>query len=435
LAFGNLTLALLGGSVIAVGMYCIERMLIASVSADATWLGRIFALVWRAALASITTAAITLPFWLLSFQAGIAGQQDRKGISLVNSTRIQIGQAYGVPALAAQIDRTNGLIDQIRERRESLPSEVREFSTQASTCDQEKRSLQVQTETKIKSNNAQIDRLRNRAFGSGSDIQRFQPEISWLLSDNAKLRNGLAEKGRICVKLAQRFAEAKTKYYSELDEERERLNTRLGEDEKALSLAKSETKSRAKISESKITAETAPGLQADTRALFELAKQDPLVLAIMLVYYIGVLLVELMPILAKILVRSIYEYRVRVRVRRASAQAESEIAKAEAEAAVTKIEAAALVAGTQRYHQESLGEHFYEAARAKAQFNINALKADLFQKHIENSLLGIGDAASKIDMTEKKHANNSFVQRQIESIREFIKANMVRSTSFQRGLH
>src|SRR5258708_5877407 len=53
LATGNIGIALLAGIPIAMGMWCVERMLIASIPPDAGFFGRVFALAWRAILASL----------------------------------------------------------------------------------------------------------------------------------------------------------------------------------------------------------------------------------------------------------------------------------------------------------------------------------------------------------------------------------------------
>jgi hypothetical protein len=149
----------------------------------------------------------------------------------------------------------------------------------------------------------------------------------------------------------------------------------------------------------------------------ELVGKDRIIFAIALAYYVLALLVELLPIISKSLMRSVYEYRMAVRARCAAMEAEIEIALGAAKPATEQLEAQALVTGARRFHEDTMGESYYQATAIKAQFSSDSLMADAIFRQIEIALANLSRAASMFETAERRHSRDPLIACEVERLR------------------
>jgi hypothetical protein len=439
LGTGDWPISIAVGLTVALAIFCIERMLIASISPTAGLAARIGALGWRALLASITSALIVFPFMLWSFRAEIATQLDHDKIAMLEDRRTSLDHAYNLDQLRSRLTSADDLLSQNRDARAALPPDIVEIETASSVCESELTVTRKKTVASISVNNKRIASdsaelssiisARRLPNDFAVPIEALKQSIAALKKRNNQLNEILSNKQRHCAEIASDLATAKDNYYAGLDTERDGLLARRDTDQNVLATALTQAGGDLTQSRSVIDARMASGLQADTEALLELIYRNPTIRGIVIGYYLASFLIELLPILSKIVLKSTYDNLLAIRFVESSAERAAKLAELDADSKVRMMNATAMAAGTKRYLRETKNRVFYEAAEDGSRIRADQLWMDAFFNYFDRAHDMAQKRLAKVQRAEDE-LNEPSASRVFEGFR-----NLIAEKLFRRGAH
>lgn len=429
--------------VLGIGMgvliFLSEQVLIASIPTRITPVGRVVAFSWRLVLAAFAAALMALPPALSYFRNEIVGYLDDKKLSLMAEKRKKVDEVFGLSGLGVSVENTERAIAKNVQARNTLPPHVIDLAEQSAACDRQHQQLRTAIRPRIEAATTErreiARQLESDQVVVSSTLRSRSIELSSLIAGWSRT---LAVKAQACSSMAQQAHSARQQYYADLEGERQELQKRKMDQRESLDAAQRDAKPVLEQSDEAVRRRTLPDLSAQAQALYELAARNPFIRAISIGFYALFLMIDILPIIAKLTSRSIYERLLSAREDRLVAEIDAEVTIASAQAEIRKAEAAAEMAGSQRFYAGSAGEVFRDAASVRAQVKRDKVEVlDGFEQ-----VISVVDAFEKANATvddfANRHAKNPAVMAEADRIRGMLHAAMARAASilgirFQTG--
>jgi hypothetical protein len=172
---------------------------------------------------------------------------------------------------------------------------------------------------------------------------------------------------------------------------------------------------------------TAPDLSARIRALGQLTARDRLVLIVLMITYGYFFLIDIMPVLAKLVMRTSYERRISGEYRRAAAQIEADTMLAEAEAAIRTE-----IAEAERLGLEALlSQTGSDAVTDLAKLRVEMEKADVAAPFAPVGAMvnAFHTTQARVDDVAERYAGRPDFLHHIEAVRGALAAAMKRAAA------
>lgn len=425
----RLPLAVAVGVFACVGMWQIERILIGSIKPAAGIVSRLFGFILRVPIAALMAALVGLPVVLGDFGDEIFGLLDDRRVSLLQAARTRAEEVFELPAITSGLANLDQQLQANRAQREQLPLDVREVGAQSVKCAEEARILHASLQQRIQNLTAQISYWRQRMSDGLEDAPSAQGRINWLNSEINNLKRALAAKDQACTDAAARFDAARTKYFAEIDRDRKMLAERRQALDAALQAANSDARDSLELSKRAIARRTAPGILAQGQALYELVENNLFDRIVVVLYFCFFMLLDLLPILSKVLpAPSDYERRMAERDRKVALEVEANLATAKVETSVRKLEAKAILAAAKRFHRDPQTKSFYELSRHRFELYVEKALANNVVEQIDAALAGVHEVLGRIDQTERRYAQMRTAMSRLEPVHQMLDRALMKMT-------
>jgi len=409
-----LGLGLLMGAVV----FCIERVLVVSVRQDARLPAKIAAFAWRGVIAALAAAMVTTPFALAYFHNGILARLDEEKLALMSEKRRAVEDVYRLNDKGAVVAALNRELDENRDRRDRLPADVLALSAAADQCGREHDALLRALLPKIAAAGRDHAALLREIADRPKAAAYLRPRLSALAAQIAAWKSSLAKKVKACRRASDRFTAGRQDYYTRLDQERQDETARKQEAQRTLAAAQADAGVAIARSDAVVVAATAPDLSGCLRALGQMAQRDPLVLIVLLIAYAFFYLIEMMPILAKLVMRTIHDVRISAAYRRLSATIAADAAIAEADAAMRCEIAKAELIGVETLVRQGGGEVIAELAKARVQVETAKAEAAIPFAKVAALIESFERTQARADDVADRYAGRPELTAHIEAVRE-----------------
>ena len=390
------------GILMGVLVLSMERLLIVSIPANVTGGGKFVAFLWRAALGSFTATIMTAPVALGYFKSEIISTLDGEKLFLMTEKRKAVDTVFGLTDTTATLERLDSALATNRQYRDRFSIEIEEINAKVTDCGTEETGMRRTLEPRIVSAQAQRDALRRQIDGFPTQYEAERYRINTLTIQIGNWKAALATKAQVCAAFDQSLQTAKQTYYIGIQNERKALLADRAQHETVLGSARIAAQAALQKSDEIIQERTTPTLAAQVRALHRLAADDWFVRALISVFFSFFYLVDLLPILAKLLSRSVYERLLGARQQKLIAEIESDVVVASSQAAINADNARAEQAGFQSFAAQSGGIAFVERAAAQMKFKTTKDESlELFQ-YIETITAAFVQAQLKVDTLDAR---------------------------------
>jgi hypothetical protein len=162
----RLPLSICLGVLMGILVLTMERMLIVSIPARLSLVGRTFAVLWRGALAAFTAAIMTLPIALGYYHNEIGARLDDEKLQRMQEKREVIDVIFGLNRNSTAVERLETALAANRQLKEQLPLAVREIGTKATSCFAEERKQRELLQFRIASAVNRRNSIRSRLVGA-----------------------------------------------------------------------------------------------------------------------------------------------------------------------------------------------------------------------------------------------------------------------------
>ncbi len=426
----RLPLSFVLGIGMGVLMFLSEQVLIASIPAKITPVGRLVAFSWRLVLAAFAAALMALPPQLSYFRNEILGQLDDKKLSLMVEKRKKVDEVFGLTGLGVLVENTERAIAENLQARNTLPPHVIDLAERSVACDHQHQQLSAAIRPRLE---AAIIERREVARQLESDQAVVSLSLKGRLTELSSLiaswSRALTTKAQACSSMAQQAHSARQQYYADLEDERQGLQKRKVNQRASLDAAQRDAKPILEQSDEAVRRRTLPDLSAQAQALYELAVKNSFVWAISIGFYALFLMIDVLPIIAKLTSRSVYERLLAAREDRLVAEIDAEVTIAGTQAEIRKAEAVAEMVGSQRFYAESAGEVFRDAASVRTRVKRDKMEVlDGFEQ-----VVAVVDAFERanavVDDFANRHATNPAIMTETELVRGMLHTAMARAAS------
>jgi DNA repair exonuclease SbcCD ATPase subunit len=316
-----------------------------------------------------------------------------------------------------------------RALRDQLPADVQALSDATATCGREQEELQRSLQAEIAA--------ANRRYAATLRDLNEHPEYSAHLRRRlaavgkqiAGWRSALAAKAQSCRELAEQLAAARREYYSQLDQQWQQQMTRKAAAQQTLDKARSEAGAALTQSDAVVARVTAPDLSARIRALGQMAEGERLVLIVLIVTYGFFFLIDIMPVLAKLVMRTTYDRRISGDYRRAVAQIEAEAAMAEIQAAIGTAIAEAECRGLEALLHQSGNAAVGELAKLRMQMEIDKAEVAASFVQVGTIIEALHRTQAQADNLADRYTGRPELSGHIDAVREALAKAMARATA------
>jgi chromosome segregation ATPase len=370
-----------------------------------------------------------IPFALAYFHNGILAHLDDEKLTLMVEKRDAVDRVVGVKEKISAITAADRDLALNRERRNQLPADVEALSTFADKCETERAELDRSLQPKIAAAARRHAEVRR-------EIDRYEETPSYLRRNLAALdkqiadwKNSLVVKIEACRAAAERFAVARDEYHARLDQEWTEKQQRKQDAQRKLDRAQDAAAVLVNQSDTAISRVTAPDLSARVRALGEMAGRDVIVAFVLAITYAFFFLIDIMPLLAKLVMRTTYDCRVSADYRRSTAKIELDTAIAE-----TDMATCAAIAHAERLGLETLLKQVGSEAvakLAKLRLQMEAEKADVTALFAQVTALieEFHRTQARFDDIAERYSGRPELLHHIEAVRESLARAMQRASS------
>jgi hypothetical protein len=412
-------LGLLMGAIV----FCMERVLVVSIRQDALLSHKLAAFAWRGLIASLAAALVTTPFALAYFNNGILAHLDDEKLALMAAKRQAVEGLFALKDRAGVVAAIDRDLAENRKRREQLPADVQSLSEAAASCESEHAALQQLLGKKIAAANRRYAAML-RQINQYPEATYLRHRLGAISQEISGWKNALAAKVRACREMAEQFASAREEYLSRLDRQRQQQMARKQEAERSLDESQSKAGAMLAQADAVVTRVTAPDLSARIRALGQMTAQDRLVLIVLATTYAFFFLIDIMPVLAKLVMRTIYDRRISGEYRRVAAEIEAETALAEADAAMRAEIAKAELLGLKTLLCQTGSDAMADLARLRME--LEKQKAEVAAPFAPVSAMvdTFHRTQAQADDIAERYAGRPDLFRHIEAVRESLATAM-----------
>lgn len=410
-------------------VFCMERVLVVSIRQDAALTAKLAAFVWRAVIASLAAALVTTPFALAYFNNGILARLDDEKLALMVEKRRAVDGVFGLKDKATAIAAVDRDLASNRAQRDQLPADVLDLSAAAADCEREHAALQRTLQPRIAGAGA-------RSAATLREINEYPDQSSYLRRRLGALngqivewRNALAAKARACRDIAEHFAAARQEYHSRLDQQWQEQLARKQDAQGRLDQAQRDAGTTLARSDAVVVRATAPDLSARVRALGQMADRDRLVAVVLVIIYGFFFLIDIMPVLAKLVMRTTYDRRIAGDYRRAVAQIEADTVIAEAGGAMRAEIAVAERVGVETLLHQGGAEAVRDLAKLRLQAESDKAEVAAPFAQVNNLIEGLRRTQARADDVAERYAGRPDLFRHIEAVREALSQAMERAAT------
>ena len=422
-------IALALGALMGSLVFCMERMLIVSIPPNVSTRGKIAAFLWRGLLAAFSATIMTTPVALSYFKNEIVAQLDSEKLELMADKRQAVDNVFGLSAAGKAIGQLDAALDANRRQRDSLPGDVQDLQKALTACDVESHKLHLSLDPRIADGLARRDYLNRQVAGLQGDVGELRTRAAALTKQIGTWETTLRARAATCSALSGELQAAKDKYYAVLDDDRRRLLAEQAQKMKDLNDAKQTAKPVVATSDGVVLLQTTPDLGAQVRALADLASKVWLVRVLLAMFFAFFYLVDVMPIIAKLTSRSIYERFLGAREKKLVAQINADVAHCEAQAAIKAETAAAERDGFRAFKDGTGGSVFVEQAAIRARLEAAKTEALAPFQFIETLATALENAHNRITMLEVQFQGRADIQTDIERVRQGLREAMRQAAS------
>ncbi|MGE3284121.1 MAG: DUF4407 domain-containing protein [Hyphomicrobiaceae bacterium] len=410
-------------------VFCMERVLVASIRQDASIAARIAALAWRGVIASLAATLVTIPFALAYFDSGILARLDDEKLALMGEKRGAIGELFGLNEKTKAISMIDHDLVSNREQRDQLPADMQALSMAATECNRENAILQGSLRPKIGAANARYTAMLRevRSRGNGSDQLRYR--LAVLSKQIADWKNTLAAKARACRDASERFDSAKQEYQAHLDREWEEATTRKQVAQRRLDQAQNDAITVLAQSDGVVARVTTPDLAARIRALGQMAGHDTLVALVLAVTFFFFFLIDIMPVLAKLVMRTAYDRRTSSDYRRLAARIALETAIAESDVATRVAILQAEKVGVETLLRQGRSEAVRDLAALRMKIETEKAEITAPFTAVDALVQEFHQTQARVDDIAERYAGRADLLSHIEAVRESLIRAMQRAAS------
>jgi predicted nucleic acid-binding Zn-ribbon protein len=424
----KLPLSIALGILMGMLVFTMERMLIVSIPAKISSGGKVIAILWRGVLAGFTATIMTLPIALSYYHNEIIAKLDDEKLQLMQEKRRTIDGVFGLSSTSAAVERLSTGLATNRQLRDELPVPVREIGTTLTSCLGDERKLRQSLQPRIATTLTLRDALSRQLTVLPKQNDILQMRISALTKQINRWNVALATKAQACAGLSQQFEAAKQSYFGELEVERHTLLSNRDRLQTALDSAQKAALPVLSRSDDVVRQRTMPDLSAQIRALYERAAQDRFVCMLLAVFFAFFYMVDMLPIVAKLLSRSIYERLLGAREDKLIAQINSDVVVAQSQGAIKEVCALAEKAGFQTLAREDGGKAFVEYAETSARFGAAKTETQRLFELIDVVADRFEQARDRVDDLESKLQHCDDTPENIERLRSMLNEAMWQST-------
>lgn len=407
-----------------------ERLLILTIQPRISALGKFFAFAWRSFFALANATILTLPMALFYFTHGIDLTLQKEALDTSKLAHAEINDTYGVPSLQSSVGSLTTAMTTLRVTRDQYPIAVQEKLKLATTCEAESKQFRATIFPEIEAGLAVRKALNSKLEDADSESLRARLQAITLRIGN--LRSKLFQKDRDCGQLRRRSGDAIAAYHNGVDSQYKALSSQEQLDEQRLSSAVSSATRAQGQTDIAIQENAIPDLGAQVRGLIKLLCNERIDFGIFLVFFGVAFMLDMMPVIYKLTLRSTEPYGKSVTAEEDIfvAEVDAEVAAARSSAAIRIAKAQAEQAGFKRFCAEDNGEIFARAAQDKTRFefrNDSLIREGLGQVHL--SISEFIKLQRRLDEITQHYANRPDVLRDIEEIREVFREMMRESSA------
>lgn len=429
------TLPLAGGVGLLMGalVFCMERVLVVSIRQEAPLAAKLGAFAWRALIASLSAAVITTPFALAYFNNGILAELDREKLALMAEKQRQIDALYGLKDKAIAIATVNAELADARKREHQLPPEVEELFAASTHCDKLLKKLRRSLYPRIAGDRREVAAI-NRELAQYSDHPYgLRRRRTVLMSLIVKHKKALTFQFQACRKAADVFKEAKAQYYARLSSVEQALRGQRTQAREEYRDARRQARALRRDSDAVVDRVTAPDSSARAHALGRMAARDGFVRGLLIVAYGFFFLIDMMPILAKLVMRTVYELRYAALYRREAALAEADAVLAETEAAIRTEIAKAEQHGVEALQRDPSSVPALDLAKLRAASEVERAEVAAAFARVDALIEQCWTSQVRADDLAERYQSRPDLLRHIEIVREALAQAMGRAASSVRS--
>jgi hypothetical protein len=424
----RIPLSVLFGIGMGLLVFLSELTLIAFIPAMMSAAGRCAAFSWRAVLAAISAALMTLPPTLGYFQNEVFGHLDDKRLALMADKRKKVDEVFGLSGLGVSVENTQRAIATNRKAQAELPPHVIELEARSTACDGEYQKLRASVAPRLGSAIAERRQVSLELESDGDQTpDRLRRRLKELNSLITGFTSALTSKTQACSSIARQASTARTEYYANLESERQGLQQRKAQQQTSLDEAQRDAKPVLSQSDESVRRRTLPDLSAQVQSLYELGRRSPFIMAVVACFYIFFLMIELLPIIAKLTSRSIYERLLAAREKKIFARIDADVAIVLAQTEIQKAEALAQLAGSRHFFADSAVRLYSESAASQARIERDRAEVLAEFEQVVAVVAGFDRAHSAVDDIAARHGRDAILAPEIERIRSMLHAAMGRA--------
>lgn len=425
----GLALAVGLGLLMGALVFCMERVLVVSIRQDASLAGRLGAIAWRGLIASASAALIATPFALAYFNNGILARLDDERLELMLAKRQAAALVYDLNGRTATVDAIARDLAANRAQRDQMPADVQSLSEAAAACEGERSALLRATQPKIAAARRRYGEALREIDDDPEEAGYLRRRLAALNGQIGRWQKELNDKAEACREASAHFSTAKREYEERLDRQWHDGLARERAAQEHLDHAQHEAEATIHQSDAVVARVTAPDLSARLHALGQMAGRDRLVAAVLMILYGFFFLIDIMPVLAKLVMRTVYDRSVTGEHRRAVADIEAKAALAETEAG-TRVELAhAERRGLETLLRETGDESVRELAKSRIAAEIAKIRAATPFAQVDAVIDAYRRTQAQADNIADRYAGRAELFPHIEAVREALAKAMERASA------